>query len=154
MDSHTTPSNSSPNPSAGLLGRFGLATVLGLAMLFPIGLTVLYPPWTKIFCQRRQILYWSEQTEIHSSSFAGFDFLFSKEKWHREQTPPNPSSDTHFESIEYQITYPVLFIEWLILFGIGIFAYIRLSKRIFVPLLSNPSSTKRPEPSSPPKPTP
>jgi hypothetical protein len=154
MTSNTTPPNSASNPSAGLLGRFGLATVLCLAMFFPISLTAFYPPWSKVDCKRRQTLYWSERTEIHSTSFAGFDFLFSKEKWHREQTPPNPGSDTYFESIEYQITYPVLFIEWLILLGIGIFAYIRLSKRIFVPLLSNPSLTNRPEPSSPPKPSP
>lgn len=131
------PSPPPTNAPAGLLGRLGLATVLGFALLVPFGLTVLYPPWLKVNCERRQILYWSEQTKVESSSFAGFDFLFSSDKWHREQTPPNPSSDTYFRSIEYQLAYPILFIEWLILVALGVVLYWRLSKRIFTPLIAS-----------------
>lgn len=137
------------NPAVGLLGRFGLATMIGFAMLFPLGLTVLYPPWNKVDCQRRQILYWSEQTEVHSSSFAGFDFLFSNEKWHREQTPPTPASDTYFKSIEYQLAYPILVFEWFLLAIIGIIVYWRSSRHIFSPLLTNSNSPAAPPPQSP-----
>jgi hypothetical protein len=134
MNSSPLPPVVSPTPSAGLLGRFGLATLLGIAMLVPVGLTLIYPPWYKLECKRRQLLVFSEIREIHASSFAGFDFLFAKEKWHREKTPPHPGADTFFESIEYHISYPVLFTEWLALAGLGIFAYLRLSKRIFPPI--------------------
>lgn len=133
MDTNSSPTTTSPNPVPGLLGRFGLATMLGFATLIPLVLTLLVPPWSKVDCQRRQTLYWSERREIHSIHFAGFDFLFAKEKWSREQTPPHPSSDTFFRSIEYQISYPVLLVEWTIVIAIGIFAYVRLARRIFSP---------------------
>lgn len=136
MNTTPPPQNDTTHPTAGILGRFGLATIVGLFLVVPFSLTVLYPPWSKVDCQRRQILYWSEQTEVHSSSFAGFDFLFSTAKWHREQTPPNPSSDTYFKSIEYQIAYPVLLFEWFLLAVGGVVAYWRISRRIFSPLLS------------------
>lgn len=133
MDSNNLPPVAAPNTAASFLGRFGLATVICLALCLPLGLTLLYPPWSKVDCQRRQTLYWSERREIYSTHFAGFDFVFAKEKWSREQTPPHPSSDTFFKSIEYQISYPVLFIEWVFIAGIGIFTYVRLAQRILPP---------------------
>ncbi len=131
MHNQASPPTIAKNAAAGVLGRFGLVTLLSLALLVPLGLTAFFPPWSKVECKRRQILYWSERTEVYSKSFAGFDFLLSREKWRREQSVPNPSSDTYFDSIEYEISYPILLIEWLVLLGIAIFAYIRLARRIF-----------------------
>lgn len=146
MHSQTSPPTIATNSAAGILGRFGLVMLLSLALLVPLGLTAFFPPWSKVECKRRQILYWSERTEVYSKSFAGFDFLLSSEKWHREQSVPNPSSDTYFESIEYEISYPILLIEWLILLAIALFAYIRLAKRIFRSIRQagedNPSSNR------------
>lgn len=117
--------------SAVSLGRFGLGVLVFLATLLPLGLTLAFPPWDQLECQRRQILYWSEISTVEDRSFAGFDFLFSREKWSRVQNPPSPSSDTYFQSREYAINWFVLIMEWIAVFAIAIVGYVKVSRRIF-----------------------
>jgi len=119
------------NGSAISLGRFGLGVLISMATLLPLGLTIAFPPWDRLECQRRQILYWSEISKVEARSFAGFDFLFSRDKWRRVQNPPAPSSDTYFQSKEYAINWLVLAIEWLAVFAFAILSYIKISRRIF-----------------------
>jgi len=114
-----------------LFAQFGLAVIIGLVSLPVIILTVLFPPWLEIHCQRRQILYWSERVKIHEKSYAGFDYFSSREKWATTKTPPNPSSDTLFESTEFDVCWPLLACEWVAVVAVAGAFYITLSRRFF-----------------------
>ena len=130
-----------PSPTAStsashvgtFLGVFGLTVIQGALIVACLALTILVPPWSEIHCQRRQTLYWSERIEVRNSSFAGFDFLFSGEKWTMIKTPPNPSSEMKFESKEYGLCWPLLVCEWAVVLTVGGVSYYRLTRRIFHP---------------------
>jgi hypothetical protein len=130
-DSFVSTTEGNATGAAKSLGRFGLAVLVSLASLLPLGLTVAFPPWDRVECQRRQILYWSEISKVESRSFAGWDTALAKEKWSRIQNPPSPSSDTYFTSKEYAINWLVLAIEWLVILSLAVIGYIKLSQRVF-----------------------
>jgi len=94
-------------------------------------LTIFVPPWLEVHCQRRQILYWSERVKVHDRSFAGFDYLLASQKWSHTTTPPNPSSDTYFESREFTLWWPLLIAEWMMVLVAAGACYFRLSRRVF-----------------------
>ncbi len=125
MPSHTEVSNV-PNRA---LSQFGLAVLISAAAISLFAVTIAVPPWQEVQCQRRQTLYWSERTAIRSRSFAGFDSLRSPEKWASVKNPPNPNSDSHFESTEFQIFWPALVGEWLVVGVISVAAFCTLSRR-------------------------
>jgi len=116
-------------------GHLGLAVTLMLAALPCLLLTIAFPPWREVESQRRQILYWSERVAVRKASFAGFDWLLSKAKWTTTKRPPNPSSDTLFESHEFEIHKPVLAVEWMLLSTLVGIAWYQISRRIFPPTL-------------------
>ena len=113
------------------LGHLGLAVTVVLALLPFVLLTIAFPPWREVECQRRQTLYWSERVAIRKTSFAGFDWLFSGPKWTTTKNPPHPSSEMLFESHEFEIDRPVLAVEWLLLVGAAGTAWYRLAQRVF-----------------------
>lgn len=112
-------------------GQFGLVVAIVLATLPFLLLTIAIPPWREVDCQRRQTLYWSERKVIRKARFAGFDSLFSASKWTSTKNPPQPNSDTLFESHEFEIHRPLLVGEWLLLTGLAATAWYRLSRRVF-----------------------
>jgi hypothetical protein len=114
-------------------GHLGLAVTVILATLPFLVLTIAFPPWREVECQRRQILYWSERVAIRKSAFAGFDWVFSAAKWTTTKNPPNPSSESLFESHEFEIHRTVLAIEWLLLVGLAGTGWYRLGRRAFPP---------------------
>lgn len=122
-----------------LLGQFGLAVIIGLVSLPVITLTVLFPPWLEVHCQRRQILYWSQRVSIHETSYAGFDYLLSGDKWATTKTPPNPSSETLFEAKEFDVYWLLLAGEWVAVLAVAATFYMKLSLRVFqLPESTNP----------------
>jgi hypothetical protein len=116
-------------------GHLGLAVTLMLTSLPCLLLTIALPPWREVECQRRQTLYWSERVAVRKASFAGFDWLLSGSKWTTTRNPPNPSSDSLFESHEFEIHRPVLAVEWLLLVTLAGTVWYKISRRVFPPTL-------------------
>jgi hypothetical protein len=121
-------------------GHLGLAVTVVLALLPFLLLTIAFPPWREVECQRRQTLYWSERIAIRKTSFAGFDWLFSGPKWTTTKNPPNPSSEMLFESHEFEVHRPVLAVEWLLLVGVAGTAWYRVAQRVFPSVLPRDES--------------
>ena len=121
------------SPTGRALGHFGLAVLVALMALPLLAVTALVPPWIEVHCQRRQILYWSERTKLHATSFAGFDFLFSGQKWSSTKVPPNPPSDTYFDSKEFSVHRGLLATEWGAIVVAAAIAYYKLARRAFQP---------------------
>lgn len=129
MPSHTEVSNV-PNRA---LSQFGLAVLVSVGAIALFAGTVAVPPWQEVQCQRRQTLYWSERTAIRSRSFAGFDSLLTPEKWSSVKTPPNSNSGELFESTEFQIFWPALVGEWLVIGAVAVTVFSSLSRRWIPP---------------------
>ena len=121
---------SSPQPGL-VLGHFGLAVLIFLISLPVLALTILVPPWLEVHCQRRQVLYWSERKKTYETSFAGFDFILASQKWSSVKTPPNPNSETLFDSREFDVFWPLLITEWVAIIGTAGACYYKLSRRVF-----------------------
>src|SRR5687768_8875104 len=109
--------DSSTNKSiaAGCLSHIGLFTIIGLGTLPIFALTLVVPPWVKVDCQRRQIIFTSMQTRVYKKSFAGFDYVFSSDKWERIG-PKNRKPGTYFDCTEYHVHWWVLVGEWFTLY--------------------------------------
>lgn len=116
-------------------GHLGLALTVVLATLPCLLLTIAWPPWREVECQRRQTLYWSERVAVRKASFAGFDWILSASKWTSTKNPPHPSSEMLFESREFEIHKPVLAVEWLLLVTIAGTVWYQLAQRVFPPTL-------------------
>ena len=114
-----------------VLGQFGLAVLIVLISLPVFALSILVPPWLEVHCQRRQVLYWSERVKTYERSFTGFDFILASQKWSSIKTPPNPPSDTFFDSREFDVFWPLLIAEWVAIIGAGGACYYQLSRRVF-----------------------
>jgi hypothetical protein len=113
--------------------RFSQLRLLAVITCFALpilALTVIVPPWVKVVSQRRQILYWSQHVKVQKQTFAGYDFLFAEEKWHRTG-PAIVPSDTYFDVEEYQVFAPLLVGEWvaILLVGVGIFIIVSRQTR-------------------------
>jgi len=122
---------SSSTQSGVVFGRFGMAMIIFLISLPVFVLTILVPPWLEVHCQRRQILYWSERVQTYETSFAGFDFILASQKWVSVKTPPNPASDTLFDSREFAVFWPLLIAEWVAIIVSCVVSYVGLSRRVF-----------------------
>jgi hypothetical protein len=123
------------------LGRFGLAVLVLLVSLSAFALTAIFPPWLEVRCQRRMILYFSEQKQIYESSFAGFDYLFATRKWNATWTPPGPSPGENFDSQEFNVCWSLLFFEWLPILATAFVCDVRLSRRLFEPPVAKAVNT-------------
>jgi hypothetical protein len=127
--------SSTNSTAAGCFSQIGLLAVVAFGTLSILALTVILPPWVKVDCQRRQILYWSEQVKVHKRTFAGYDLLFADPKWQRIG-PANPASDTYFDVTEYQVFWPLLVGEWIVVLmggGVLFFVVSRRLRRSFEP---------------------
>ncbi len=113
-----------PGATERALSRFGLAVLCLLLASFLVAMTILYPPWVRVTCNRLMGLYISQQQEVLSSSFAGFDYLFAEEKKAATWTPPNPGSGTSFQSREFNVWWILLYIEWFVIFVAALLSYI------------------------------
>lgn len=111
-------------------GRFGVAVLCGLGAALFMALTLLYPPWLKVECDRYMVLYFSEQREIHTKAFAGFDNLFSGRKRERTWTPPNPPAGTPFTSVEYNVWWTLLVAEWTAIVVAAVLAYKQVTQSV------------------------
>ena len=117
-----------------LLGRFGLATIIGIASLAVAFLCLLFPPWLEVECERRKNKLYvpeSRQVEVYDKSFAGFDFVLDEAKWTRTTVPVHPVGTTLFKSTEFEIYWRLLVCEWVVLALIGSIGYFKISRRIF-----------------------
>jgi hypothetical protein len=121
-------------PSRAPVGCASLFVAVGIIVT-----TILFPPWLEVRTERRELLYYSEHVEDLYSSFAGFDYLLSAEKW-KERDKRRFDYATygwgkygHFEVTVYRVFWPMIVGEWLFLgvgaVGIG-FALRRRGKRI------------------------
>lgn len=117
-------------PTSNYLGHFGLATLICFITLPVFALTIFFPPWFEVHCQRREILYWSERVTIHHKSFAGFDYLLASKKWQIVKPTPVPASGL-FESKEFGLAWPILFMEWIIVSVVAGICYYRISRQVF-----------------------
>jgi hypothetical protein len=134
--------------TAGVFSQIGLFAVVACGTLAVLALTVCVPPWVKVDSQRRQILYWSERVKVYGRSFAGYDSLFADAKW-RRTGPTNPPSETYFDATEYEVLWPLLVGEWVVvlLVGAGLFSmWSRRMRRGIEPFGSDGG-----EPSAPPE---
>src|SRR5262249_35784642 len=118
-DEGMEPHVSKQSQANGCLSQIGLLSVLGCGTVLVVILTLLFPPWVKVKCQRQELLYFSTRAKVYDRTFAGFDFIFSGQKWTR--TPDPNVSGQLFDSTEYDIYWPVLIGEWLVVVvGAGI----------------------------------
>jgi hypothetical protein len=110
--------------------------IVAVSIIVP---TILFPPWLEVRTERREVLFYFEHVEDLHSSFAGFDYLLSAEKW-KENDKRRFDYATygwakygHFEVTVYRVFWPLLVGEWLFLgvvaMGIG-FALRRRGRRI------------------------
>lgn len=119
---HDTPASSQPR---SLLAPCGSVVLIGLLSALLISLTVLFPPWLEVHCERRQVLFVSHRVKVHETSFAGFDYIFAKSKW--EILLPKHGSGEHFESVEFDLYWPLLVGEWVAVIAVAGICYIALS---------------------------
>jgi hypothetical protein len=136
MDERTT----TPAPEAGCLSQVGLAVIIGLAAAPLLGLTVLFPPWIKVHCQRQEMLYFSQRVKIYEQSFAGFDFVFSDQKWSRSSSATVVGSGQLFDSTEYDVSRPLLAAEWAIVIAMAVAVFVMRSKRLRSGVQQSPTS--------------
>jgi hypothetical protein len=122
--------NAVPPSAHGCLSRIGLACVVSLGALWLLGVATVLPPWVKVKCQRRQVLYWSEQVKIYEQEFAGYDLLTSKSKWQTIGPATSPSSETYFDVTEYRVYWPLLAAEWAVICLAAIGVFVWLSRRL------------------------
>jgi hypothetical protein len=116
-------------PSRAPVGWAGL--LVAVAVIVP---TILFPPWLAVRTERRELLYRSERVKDLYRWFAGFDYLLASEKWKwKDESRLVRAASERFEVTEFRIFWPMLFGEWLLLWGgvIGIrFALRRRRRRI------------------------
>lgn len=137
--------NPPTNPTAtGCFTEIGVFAVVAFCTLLVLGLTALVPPWVRVECQRRQVLYWSEQVQVYSRSFAGYDWLFAGPNWQRVPES-GPRSEAYFDAVEYQVFWPVLLAEWVVILVLAGVAYVAVFRRIRLhPGPSMPANTAKP----------
>jgi hypothetical protein len=116
-----------------------LFAVIAFGTLSVLALTVLVPPWVKLKTQRREVLYYSERVKVYEQTFAGYDYLMAGAKWQRTG-PANASSGTYFDADEYQVFWPLLVGEWVVLLLVGGGLFIVVSRRIRRSLESHEAS--------------
>jgi hypothetical protein len=116
--------------------KIGLGIIVGilLGVVGPI-LALAYPPWSRTYIQKRQVLYWSEDVKVLRSEFDGYDFLLSSSKWRNPGTDTLRASESYFNAMEYRLNWPRLVTEWVLLEAIaaaGVVLALRKRNRQFV----------------------
>ncbi len=120
------PSVVETSPPMKSLSAIGLAVLMMLAMgPFLIG-TLVFPPWLERDVLRQRVLINTRLVEVKSSKFAGFDYVFSRDKWHADRTPDSMVSGATFQSHEFVISKPILIAEWMGILIVGILSYLFL----------------------------
>ena len=126
--------STTPAPESGCLSQIGLAALVIFATLAALSLTMLVPPWVKAKCQRQGVLYYSQQVKVYERTFVGFDFLFAGRKWQRIGPTTAVGSGQTFDVTEYQILWPVLVGEWIVIMAVAGYVFVVRSRRLRVGL--------------------
>ena len=142
---HDTTASSQPRR---VFASCGLAVLTGLTSVLLIALTILFPPWLEVHCERRQILFASHRVKVHETSFSGFDYIFAKSKW--EVLLPKHGNGELFESVEYGLHWRLLIGEWITIVVVVGICYATLLMKSANPRRSEQSHA--PEPANGPNP--
>jgi hypothetical protein len=104
----------------------------------------LYPPWTRVSAERRQVLYWSEEIKVSDSRFVGYDFLFANAKWQSLRNQGVVASEQIFSVTEYRVAWSLLWLEWVLIGGAAVVSFFVVSRRLR--LRTTPESNEVPAP--------
>jgi hypothetical protein len=92
-------------------------------------LTMLLPPWVKVRCQRKELLYFTLHVKDYERAFAGYDFLFAGAKWEAQEPPMLTTPGETFDVTEYRIFWPALLAEWVAICLAAVCLIVVLSRR-------------------------
>ena len=114
---------------SGLLNQIGLARLHFWGAFVIFALTVLPPPWLKVKCQRKDLLYYSGYVKDSEPTFVGYDFFFAGPKWESPEPPVGTTPGETFVVTEYRIFWTVLLAEWVVIVLAACILFIVFSQR-------------------------
>jgi hypothetical protein len=111
------------------LRQIGLATLVTRGTCLMLFLTLLLPPWVKVRCQRKELLYFTLHVKDYERAFAGYDFLFAGAKWEAQEPPRLTTPGDTFDVTEFRIFWSVLLAEWVVICFAAVCLIVVLSGR-------------------------